>query len=173
MWNCTVFIPFWQQSLTQDIDQFCLTSNTASPWFLRCPSPSSLPLGFTLWLSLNICYYLLSVLLIFLFSPKEHKLKQKEWRKSDKWRKPQSFLICTRQSERGPEPPFPSADFRQFRPTPAITYILTPILTTDSTPNYHLPSMTILQAHPQLQQCGYLKTRQRPTTTTSATFRIL
>lgn len=78
-------------------------------------------------------------------------------------RKPQCFLIFSRQSRQsgGPELPFPSTDFRLVRPAPAITYILTPILTTDSTPNYHVPSMTILQAHPQLQPCRYLKTRQR------------
>lgn len=43
---------------------------------------------------------------------------------------------------------------------PAITYNLIPILTTGATPNYHLPSMTILQAHPQLQQRRYLKDPQ-------------
>lgn len=55
-----------------------------------------------------------------------------------------------------------SISFCWFPPsqTNAITYILTPILTTDSTPNYHLPSTTISQAHPQLQRCRYLKTRK-------------
>lgn len=60
----------------------------------------------------------------------------------------------------GIELPFPSADFRLVRPAPAITYILTPILTTDSTPNYHAPSMTIQQAHPQVQRfCALKKTK--------------
>lgn len=159
------------------MDQFCLTSNTASPWFLPCPVPSSLPLCLTLCLSLSTPYYLFYVFLIFLFPPKNPGTQTKTGRmkkgKSDKSRKPQSFPICSRQLERGPELPFPAADFRLIKPTPAITYILTPILTTDSTPNYHLPSMTILQAHPQLQRCRYLKAGQRPTTTTSATFSTL
>lgn len=77
------------------------------------------------------------------------------------------------QQQRGPELPFPSSHFLLVKPTPALTYILSPILTTDATPNYHVPSLTILQAHPELQQCSYLKAGQRPATTTSVTFSTL
>lgn len=143
-----------------------LTSNTTSLWILPCSqasSPSRSP---------PVCYNsLLFVLLLLFFPAKEEGTETKARRmkigKSDTLRKPQCFLIFSRQRG-GPELSFSSADFHLVRAAPAVTYILTPILTTDSTPNYHLPSMTILQAHPQIQQSCYLKTRQRPTTTTSA-----
>ena len=139
------------------MDPFCLTSNTASPWFLPCPVPSVSP-SVCLKVSHIICSASVSFP-FFLQRTQQHELKQEERRKERVTRggKPQSFLIVSRQPERGPEPPFPAAHFHQVKTNTAITYSLTPILTTDSTPNYHLPSMTILWAHPQLQRCRYLK----------------
>lgn len=50
----------WQESLPQDMDQFCLTSNTASPWFLPCPVPSSLALSVCLLFALQATHLPLS-----------------------------------------------------------------------------------------------------------------
>lgn len=168
--NYPIFIPDFGSSHFLRIET-SLTSNTTSLWILPCSQASSLSR------SPPVCHNsLLFVLLLLFFPAKEPGTETKARRmkngKSDVWRKLQCFLICSRQRW-GPELLFFSADFCLFRPALAITYILTPILTTDSTPNYHLPSMTILQAHPQVQQSCYLKTRQRPTTTTSAAFRTL
>lgn len=167
--NYPIFIPDFGSSHFLRIEN-SLTSNTTSLWILPCSQASSLSR------SPLVCYNSLLFVLLLLFFPAKEPGTTKDGRmkkgKSDMWRKPQCFLIFSRQRG-GPELSFPYADFRLVRPAPAITYILTPILTTDSTPNYHLPSMTILQAHPQVQQSCYLKTRQRPTTTTSAAFETL
>lgn len=156
----------WQQPLPQDRDQF----NFKHQFSLDPALFSGL-----LTVSLAACLSQLAInsFVLLFFSAKEPGTETKAGRmkkgKSDMRRKPQCFLNFSRQRG-GPQLLFPSADFRLVRPAPAITYIPTTLLTTGSTPNYHVPSMTILQAHPQVQRCCYLKTRQRPTTTTSAAF---
>lgn len=168
--NYPIFIPDFGSSHFLRIES-SLTSNTTSLWVLPLSQASCLSR------SPPVCYSLLLFVLLLIFvSAKEPGTVTKAGRmkkgKSGMRRKPQRFLIDSRKRG-GPKLPFPSADFRLVRPAPAITYILTPILTTDSTPNYHVPSMTILQAHPQVHRSCYLKTRQRPTTTTSAAFGTL
>lgn len=155
----------WQQSLPQDREQFNFKHHLSLG-----------PALFSGLLSVSLAACLLQLAIVCSVAPlrsckrnQDQKLKQEERRKVRVacGGKPQRFLIDSGKRG-GAKLPFPSADFRLVRPAPAITYILTPILTTDSTPNYHVPSMTILQAHPHVHRSCYLKTRQRPTTTTSA-----
>lgn len=169
--NSPVFIRLWQQWLPEDTDDFCLTSNSASLFLALSCFLLSIPLSHSLFLVYSSSSFFCSTsssFPLFLHRKSEDKLKHGD-RKKDKWRKWQS-LSAVRERDKAT---VPCCWLRLVKPAPAITYILTPILTADSTQNYHLPSMTILQAHPQFQWSCYLKAGQRPTTTISATFSAL
>lgn len=160
--NYPIFIPDFGSSHFLRIE----TSLTSNTWILPCSQASSLSR------SPPVCYNsLLFVLLLLFFPAKEPGTETKAERmkkgKSDMWRKPQCFLIFSRQRGR----PRASIPFCWFPPRQTSTsHNLYPHPDTNHrlNPKLHVPSMTILQAHPQVQRCCYLKTRQRPATTTSA-----
>lgn len=106
--NYPIFIPDFGSSHFLRIET-SLTSNTASLWILPCSQASSLSR------SPPVCYNsLLCVLLLLFFSAEEPGTETKAGRmkkgKSDMWKKPQCFLVLSRQTW-GPKLSFPSADF--------------------------------------------------------------
>lgn len=170
--NSPVFIRLWQQWLPEDTDDFCLTSNSASLFLALSCFLLSIPLSHSLFLVYSSFFFLLYFLLISPFPPQKIRRQTKTWRQKERQVEEMAKLIGITVRERD-KATVPCCWLRLVKPAPAITYILTPILTADSTQNYHLPSMTILQAHPQFQWSCYLKAGQRPTTTISATFSAL
>lgn len=170
--NSPVFIRLWQQWLPEDTDDFCLTSNSASLFPALSCFLLSIPLSNSLFLVYSSFFFLLYFLLISPFPPQKIRRQTKTWRQKERQVEEMAKLIGITVRERD-KATVPCCWLRLVKPAPAITYILTPILTADSTQNYHLPSMTILQAHPQFQWSCYLKAGQRPTTTISATFSAL
>lgn len=170
--NSPVFIRLWQQWLPEDTDDFCLTSNSASLFPALSCFFLSIPLSHSLFLVYSSSFFLLYFLLISPFPPQKIRRQTKTWRQKERQVEEMAKLIGITVRERD-KATVPCCWLRLVKPAPAITYILTPILTADSTQNYHLPSMTILQAHPQFQWSCYLKAGQRPTTTISATFSTL
>lgn len=141
---------------------------------LSCPvlfPPVYPPVSLSVF-SIFFFFFLLYFLLISPFPPQKIRRQTKTWRQKERQVEEMAKLIGITVRERD-KATVPCCWLRLVKPAPAITYILTPILTADSTQNYHLPSMTILQAHPQFQWSCYLKAGQRPTTTISATFSAL